>query len=173
MDVFISYARRVHSDEARLLASALDSAGIRTFIDIVGIAYGDRFTKVILEALLNSRVVVVFVSEPYFQSWFCLREWEIAKTLSDTRGTAQVPDWIVVAGDGNFSSLPPDLRTTQWPKASDTPTLVKCVQAALATHAGSIRDRIGATRAQQITTTFLESAAIPPPATFPPLYIAT
>ena len=74
--VFISYARSASAPQAKALHRAL---GSQSFLDESDIELGARFPKVLVDALLGSRVVVVFADEAYFQRWYCL--WELRTAL--------------------------------------------------------------------------------------------
>src|SRR6516165_10719907 len=102
--IFLSYAHNASSEDANALALALKAADLSVFLDARDIEYGDIFTKTILDALLDSQVFVLFATPEYFKSWFCLREFEIAKAPIANQGTDneclnELP-WFVVAGNG-------------------------------------------------------------------------
>src|SRR5256885_3203450 len=74
--VFISYARRASATHAWALHRTL---GDDSFLDESDIELGARFPEVLIDALLGSRVVVVFADETYFRRWYCL--WELRTAL--------------------------------------------------------------------------------------------
>jgi hypothetical protein len=53
------------------------------FLDVSELEYGDEFPRRLTEALLGSRVFVAFVDRTYFQRWYCLREWLLARAPHD------------------------------------------------------------------------------------------
>src|SRR5262245_958260 len=75
--VFISYARDSNAGPARALATKLgrDVA----FLDEQDITLLEEFPSVLTDALLASHVVVAFVDATYFERWYCLREWMLAR----------------------------------------------------------------------------------------------
>ena len=64
--VFISYARTTNRQQAETLHREL---GELAFFDTSDIEAGEQFPKVLVDALLDAKVVVVFVDERYFQRW--------------------------------------------------------------------------------------------------------
>lgn len=81
--VFLSYARAESTQYAVSLARALHERGIETFLDTSDIDIGDHFLGPMIEALLNSRVAVIFVGPVYFTRPGCLRELEVAQAALD------------------------------------------------------------------------------------------
>ena len=79
--VFLSYARRTNRDNARALRAALGADVC--FLDEEDIELGAKFPTTITDALLAARVVVVLVDATYFQRWYCLREWMLARAPFD------------------------------------------------------------------------------------------
>ena len=74
--VFISYARRASRNVALRLYAALGAEQV--FLDSENIEDGDRFPRVLAEAVLDARVVVVFGGPAYLSRWYCLREFKLA-----------------------------------------------------------------------------------------------
>lgn len=72
-DIFISYARKASSEPAERLRASLESLGIRAFMDSSNLELGERFPGALAHAILASRIVVVFVEDLYFESWYCRR----------------------------------------------------------------------------------------------------
>ncbi|MCW5782700.1 MAG: toll/interleukin-1 receptor domain-containing protein, partial [Nitrospirales bacterium] len=62
--VFISYARTTSRQHAEALHREL---GDLAFFDTSDIETGEQFPEVLVDALLDAKVVVVFVDERYFQ----------------------------------------------------------------------------------------------------------
>jgi hypothetical protein len=75
--VFISYARSTHAGEARRLPEALVAGG-------VPVSWTRPTSMPVISArrhrrrALRAAVVVCFCDEPYFSSWYCLREFHVA-----------------------------------------------------------------------------------------------
>src|SRR5262245_42277571 len=74
--VFISYAREASAASAQALHAALPG---QCYLDTSDIEAGERFPEHVVDALLKSRVVVVFATELYFQRRHCL--WELRAAL--------------------------------------------------------------------------------------------
>lgn len=75
--VFVSYARSTNASTARALRDALGSETV--FLDEQDIGALERFPTTLTEALLASHVVVVLADPTYFERWYCLREWMLAR----------------------------------------------------------------------------------------------
>lgn len=71
--VFISYARSTSRQHAEALHREL---GNLSFFDTSDIETGEQFPEALVDALLDAKVVVVFVDERYFQRWYCRKELE-------------------------------------------------------------------------------------------------
>lgn len=184
--VFISYARNTSRVHAEALYEALGGSTGLAFLDTTGIDAGDPIPPVLLEALLGSRVVVLFADDAYFQSWYC--QWELRATLApflslppgaseETRQATLAP--IVVALPSAESPplaldrLPPRLLMTLWPAANETLRLVELVRERLAEATQRLQDRIDTAGGLHPRTTLLEDAALPAPvsvAGFHPLH---
>ncbi|MEP6778305.1 MAG: TIR domain-containing protein [Gemmatimonadaceae bacterium] len=134
IDVFISYARKANEDEARALHAAFEAVGITAFLDEREIEIGQQFPVEIADALFESKVVIVFLSDLYFKRPFCRWEWEVAlcaykMALDNNLESAKQLDHIVVAICGDpapqtLSALPENLRITNWPQATKIDDLV-------------------------------------------------
>jgi len=179
--VFISYARKASRAQAEALHAALGGKSGLAFLDSSGIEPGERFPRVLAEALLASQVVVVFASEQYFQRWYCL--WELETVLEPflalgpraqaaEKDAALAPIVIALHPKGEeqveLLSLPPVQQGSHWPEADDTPALVKLVHARLSLNLGTLEERLGAAggRGAGLKTRLLEDAAsLPAPKT--------
>lgn len=94
--VFISYARKESLEQAKALYSALGGESGPAFLDTSDVDLWERFQARLLDALLESRVMVSFASEEYFQRRYFL--WELEAVLggvslldSGTMGAAMEP----------------------------------------------------------------------------------
>jgi hypothetical protein len=76
--VFISYARRSSGEHARTLHEMLGGREGHAFLDTSDLDEGSVFSNSIADALLASRVVVIFADDLYFERWYCLRELRMA-----------------------------------------------------------------------------------------------
>ena len=83
-DAFLSY----HSGDSAWVAAlktALESKGVRIWIDRDQLRPGDRFVEVLEDALATVRCVVVIVSPGSLQSSWVREEYDRALTLTNTR----------------------------------------------------------------------------------------
>lgn len=155
--VFISYARSASSGEAERLHHALGGEKGLAFLDTSGIAPGEGFPRVLAEALLASRVVVVFASKEYFRRWYCL--WELEAALGPflalgpgaadaEKQAALAPLLLALPSKGmpslDLMSLPPALRNINWPTADDAPRLEALVRKRLADSPATLGERLDA-----------------------------
>jgi hypothetical protein len=146
-EVFISYARSTSKDAARALEAKL---GDTAFLDEREIELGDPFPLAIFKALLDSRVVVVFVDAVYFERWFCRREWQIAVRpfLRPPDGTARsaLEHVVVVLAstvtNRELDHLPPELRTGNWPSTNQPEPLAMLVERKLEACPRTLGERI-------------------------------
>src|SRR5262245_38820184 len=72
--VFISYCRRTMRAHAEALHAALGGANGLSFLDTTDVGHGEHIPRAISEAMLASRVTVVFADRAYFTRWYCLKE---------------------------------------------------------------------------------------------------
>ncbi|MFL5353503.1 TIR domain-containing protein [Archangium sp.] len=63
-----------------LAQAALGGPGGQAFLDTTDIDVEEHFPRHLVEALFDARVVVLFVDEAYFQSWYC--RWELRAALA-------------------------------------------------------------------------------------------
>ncbi len=136
--VFISYARKASREGAEQLHQALEKDGL-AFLDSSDIELGERFPPTLVDALLASRVVVLFASEDYFRRWYCL--WELETVLLGLETTAALKEAalasvvIVLPARGtpvpDLHALPPALREGNWPTADETGRIEGLVRARL------------------------------------------
>ena len=177
--VFISYARRASRDVVLRLYAALGAEQV--FLDSGNIEDGDRFPRVLAEAVLDARVVVVFGGPAYLSRWYCLRELKLALFPLDValRGDAatlkesvdQLLHHIVVAlpddpsGSDWLDSLPPQIRTRSWPTAGESDRLSQLVRERLTECRRSVRDRAGhGPEVDSALATLLDESELPPAA---------
>jgi len=146
-EVFISYARSTSKDAARALKAKLGDAA---FLDEQEIELGEPFPLAIFKALLESRAVVVFVDDVYFERWFCRREWQVAiRPFLQSGGTAPqgALEHVVVvlaptAKDRELDHLPPELRKGNWPSTNQLEPLATLVKGKLDERRRTLRERI-------------------------------
>ena len=174
--VFISYARRSSRDQAVALHRALTDAGVAAFLDTSDIETGERFPEHLTDALLRARLVVVFADSDYFRRWYCLAEYEIA--LAPYRAVERAGDEdrrqalerIVIALPAGpvdrrvTDSLPPILRTTDWPAANQSAELVALATARVNRISTTFAEALGTAAAADIRRGLIERSGLPPPA---------
>src|ERR1039457_3018508 len=104
--VFISYSRGASAPHAQALAARL---GDLAFLDTSAIDDGDHFPERLLNAILDSRIVVIVATQAYSQSRFCRLEMRLALAGGDAAASH-----LVVApgpgGDAVLGGLPPAAR---------------------------------------------------------------
>lgn len=153
--VFISYARTTSRQHAEALHREL---GELSFFDTSDIETGEQFPEVLVDALLDAKVVVVFVDERYFQRWYCRKELETTlkpfEILSTQPGHSQEKrngslEGIVLALPPNqpgtvtsrlLHNFPPRIGTANWPMADNTESLARLIRNRVET----TQDTIGA-----------------------------
>jgi tetratricopeptide (TPR) repeat protein len=137
---------------------------------------------VLVDALLDAKVVVIFADERYFQRWYCRKELETAlkpfEILSKQPGHTQEKqnstlDGIILALPPDqpgkvmarlLHNLPPRLGTANWPMADATDALatlirnrVKTIQHTIGAALDTLEQRV------HVRNTLLEESALPPP----------
>jgi tetratricopeptide (TPR) repeat protein len=175
--VFISYARATGGASAEALHAELTRVGIPAFLDRVELAVGEPFPAALMEALLSSRLVVIFADARYFQRWYCLAELRMALApalaLPPGAPLAEVeaalsPLVLALPAEGlarqELERLPPPLRAVHWPAAGNTDALVSLVRERLALAPASLRQRLEAAGVlEKFRSQFQQEAAVPPP----------
>ncbi len=147
--VFLSYCREASSHSAGRLKAELRDVDV--FLDSAHIHSGDDFVARLLDALLQSHVIVIFAEPLYFLSPWCLEEAKIAgSALTHTSGESDLP--LIVAMppgvDRDTSStllanLPPALRLLNWPASDDTKALADLVNRVALRCNRTIAERLG------------------------------
>ena len=140
--VFLSYVRSTAASAARALNQSLGEDVC--FLDTDDIAAGEVFPERLTDAILGAQVFVAFLDETYFQRWYCLREWLLARAPLDEVlrrgvGPSASLDAVhhgVVALEPRIDErvvarLPPVLRQTNWPDWNATSALEKLIRSRL------------------------------------------
>jgi len=174
--VFISYARRKSLAYAETLHRELGTE--LAFLDTSDIEQGDHLPDRLADALLAAKVVVVFVDEVYFQRWYCLWELRTALTpflwLEADAGEAERKESLAsiilaLPPQGNaleeLERLPPLLRRTNWPSASETGKLAGLVRTRVEAVRWTLGERleVSGPGPAQVQMQLLEDAAHLPP----------
>jgi tetratricopeptide (TPR) repeat protein len=151
--VFISYAHK--TSRAQAVALHAELGGDVAYLDTESIRYGEPFPERLADALLDSRVVVVFAEPVYFTNWCCLLEWRLALTPylrlaeraeATRREREEALSGIVVAlapgeVDPMLDRFPPALRERNWASAGETAAVAGLVRARLAENPPTLRER--------------------------------
>jgi tetratricopeptide (TPR) repeat protein len=177
--VFISYARKASASAALALFKSLTrEPAVPAFLDTSEIEAGDLLPQSLIDALLRSTIVVVFLEDLYFRRWYCLRELRTALAPFDTqlRRNANPTEaeralgHIVIALPGagarpeQMDHLPPFLaRLQSWPGAHETDKLDQLVRNRYASFSQTLAERIGDRAIQPFTRSFLSEAVLPEP----------
>jgi hypothetical protein len=176
--VFISYARKASREQAVALHEVLGGAEGLAFLDTEGIEPGEHFPRHLADALLASRVVVVFATKEYFRRWYCL--WELETVLGpflalgdrateEEKERALVP--IIVAlpvQEGtrpDLLPLPPGLQARSWPSGEDLGTLEQLIRARLEDAQATLGERLKLSGGpgEGLRRRLLEESALPEP----------
>jgi len=174
--VFISYARRSSGRYAQALRDALAEDGVAAFLDTADIEAGAAFTPLLRDAILQARVFVLFGDTDYFRSWYCLREMRlalaefearvVAGASDDARREALVP--LVIArhpenlSESDLGRMPPALRATNWPLATETATLADLVRRRL--QGWTLAERqLAAGVPADVQAAIVDESRLPPP----------
>ncbi len=149
-DVFISYARSSAKEQATALKDALIEKGVKVFLDEKEIPAGGTFPTYLADALIDTRLVIVFADETYFSKTWCVYEFKVciapcqhAMSLADNSC-----DHIIIAlpetGDvGNVvDHLPVALKAGSWLKFNDTAGLVNQVVQQLSKVQGTLGKKL-------------------------------
>jgi hypothetical protein len=90
-DVYISYSHKDTEWVDKELIPHLKKARISIFVDSSNLKPGDQWTQILSQGILESRSVLLVVSESYFASQFTQKELESAINQSKVDGTAIIP----------------------------------------------------------------------------------
>ena len=176
-EVFISYSRLTATRHAEALAGELIAEGV--WLDDTAVAAGDDIADGVIDGVLGAKVLVALLDERYLTRWYCRRELELALApwqAAWRRGlgpeaTQAALECIVVAlvpgpdGAALTGDLPAQLRTTLWPVVDDVGAVVDLVRRRLAGAPPTIGERlVERGEIEALRSTFVEAAAIPPPA---------
>ena len=155
--VFISYAQKASRSQALALHEALGGKDGLAFIDTSDIEPGESFPRDLADALLASRVVVVFATKDYFRRWYCLWELETAlgpytalasgaEAVAKDRALAHIVVALPPQGGGQrgLLPLPPALHDVSWLKADDIAGLAKLIRARLEQNPATLKERLDA-----------------------------
>jgi hypothetical protein len=152
------------------------------FLDTSDLETLQKFPAEISDALLAAKVVVVFADETYFKRSYCLREFETALAPFQALVRRNSPSeekekalfhFVIAMPEADVSRqltdrLPPSLRLTQWPRASDTKRLAEVVRKRLEGVTRSLEEDLifilGESEAERVGKRFREQAALPSPA---------
>ncbi|HZZ79845.1 MAG TPA: tetratricopeptide repeat protein [Gemmataceae bacterium] len=124
-DVFISYARADNGAPTRMVSAFVEqletdfarfspSVPLKIFFDKESILDGQYWQDVLRKGLRQSKVMIAFLSEAYFNSEWCRREWEEYILVEQARtypGEALMPIFIVAPAD-LASRVPP--AASEW-----------------------------------------------------------
>ena len=183
--VFISYARTTSRQHAEALYRELGSLA---FFDTSDIETGEQFPEMLVDALLEAKVVVVFVDARYFQRWYCRKELETAlkpfEILTTQAGHSlkhqeTALEGIVLALPPNqpgydtsklLHHFPSRLGTANWPMATETQALGTLIRQRVETTRKTIGELLDISGQRMSTRkALLEEAGIPPPADLRPV----
>ncbi len=152
VDVFISYAHATAQAATRRLREELTASGLRVFLDEREIPYGSAFPRDIADALLQSRLVVVFADEVYFRRPWCVYEFQTI--VAPYRSAAEPDDTqlehvsVVLppagASETVIPHLPPPLARVSWPSSDRTTEIADMIRRRLQGLSVTLSSRIEA-----------------------------
>jgi hypothetical protein len=134
IDVFLCHASEDKVDVVLPIAAALDAAGIKCFLDAEQIKWGDSITKIISDALVKARYVVVVLSRKSIGKHWPEKEMHAALAQEISSGRTKVLPLLVGKTSEErqiiWSSigLGTDKRYLEWTNADD---LVQVLQSRL------------------------------------------
>lgn len=178
-DVFISYARGESTACAEALAAELTARGLRHYLDTRDARVDEPFPADIRDAMLGSRVIVVYPGQEYFKRWWCLKEWHLAlapvlrgKHVSDEARREAVAHIVVAWPDEGAAAavdhLPPIMRVLNHRPARDAGALAAMVAERLAESPQSLSDRFAALKIiDEVVADYGSEERIPPPRQIP------
>lgn len=130
--VFISYSRTAASTPAAALEAALGPG--EAFIDQSAMLPGEPISEAILQAALEARVLVCFLSTDFFTRPYCQAEFEIAlarwEALRPLPPKARGLVLCLPAGrhDQLLNHLPQEMRDINWPTFHDLASQVELIR---------------------------------------------
>jgi TIR domain len=176
--VFISYARKTNREPAEGLHRELGGESGLAFLDTSDLEAGEQFPKLLVDALLDAKVIVGFADQTYFNRWYCLRELRIALApfeallrrgaASQEQRAAALSHLVVALPQGGpanlLDGLPSLVLQGSWPFADQAATLAQLVKTRLSSKGASIGEQIGNDQqADAIRATLLAESALPSP----------
>ncbi|MBZ5622506.1 MAG: toll/interleukin-1 receptor domain-containing protein [Acidobacteriia bacterium] len=124
-DLTLDWTRGVHSRLKYWMMQAVGGREVETFIDDDSIETGDRWPEKLKEALRLSRCMVCIWSPAYFQSSWCVSEWESFRER-ERRLKMQSHGLIAPLRFHDGEHFPEEARAVQWtdvaPYTSTVPT---------------------------------------------------
>jgi tetratricopeptide (TPR) repeat protein len=122
-DLFVSYARADNAAPVHMVTALVESIEaafrrfsadppLRVFFDKRAILDGQHWERVLKRGVRQSKVMLAVLSEAYFRSEWCRREWEEYVLVEQSRtypGEALTPIFIVAPGD-LAKVVPPEAR---------------------------------------------------------------
>ncbi|HEU4556616.1 MAG TPA: toll/interleukin-1 receptor domain-containing protein, partial [Longimicrobium sp.] len=151
--VFISYARKASREHAEALHREL-GADV-AFLDTEDIRYGDPFPERLLNAVLDSRVVVILAEPVYFTRWYCLLEYRLARRpylrLLESAGATDAERNDTLRGivlaippgdmDPMLDRFPPFVQGQNWAPVDKPAEIAELVRERLAANPPTFRER--------------------------------
>jgi hypothetical protein len=130
-DVFVSFTRTGHPDEARIIWKSLKEHRISAFID-EDVPVGQGISPGIITALEESRIMVVVYSASYNARWAC--QWELiyAYLTGIAEGSAAGRILIVNPEPGEEHILPIEIADMKFLRPGQLDLLVETVERKLA-----------------------------------------
>lgn len=136
IDVFISYAHATMQAATRQLRDELTRGDLEVFLDEREIPYGNPFPRDIADGLLDSRLIIVFADEIYFQRPWCVYEYQVITAPYRAAREAkneQLEHVAVVLPEADdlaavVAHLPPPLARISWPSVGRLEEIIEMIR---------------------------------------------
>lgn len=109
---FVSYARE-DGGLVQVAVQLLQAGGADVFMDVLAIAYGERWEVVVMDRLKKSERVLVFWSAAAQRSEWVTKEWTLALSLEKKIVPCQIDETPLPKGLAQFQGIPGLLRLLQ------------------------------------------------------------
>jgi hypothetical protein len=155
--VFISYARSANRAHAVALKEKL---GDLAFLDVDDIENGDQFTQVMIDALLDASIVVIFASKTYLERRSCHLEMRLALSLGDAASSHLILA-LGKAPEDVLALMPALVASKYWPAAEETDYLEEFVLQQLQVTKEALRTTLPEPEIRRLSISFIEESKIP------------
>lgn len=157
--VFISYARTDSTVNALALKAKL---GDMAFLDVDDIGSGDQFTQIMIDALLDATLVVIFASRTYIERRSCRLEMRLALEVGDSAASHLILALGEDPGDV-LALMPESVAGRYWPSAEETSELEQLVHRQFQVAKVALRTTLPESEMRRLAISLVEESKIPEP----------